>query len=261
MHQAAINNRELDSKSADFHGSNNLSFFGIFFLLTVLGLIAFSTWMLIIQIQESSCMLLSTIVITGERHFTNDDDIREKILLSGPLSSFMKQNVAVIQQQIKNLPWIKKVSVRKQWPNILKIHLAEYTPIARWNDLCLIDSAGKIFNLPLERTVFQKIPLLYGPEGTENHVLEGYHFMSQELIKNKIKVKMVSMNTRQSWKLCLEDDMYLELGRDDLFERLIRFEKIYPVLQKKAHETDQRISYIDLRYDNGGAVGMASSVN
>lgn len=79
----------------------------------------------------------------------------------------MTQNVDVIQQQIERLPWIKQASVRKQWPNELKIHLVEYVPVARWNDLRLVDAEGKSFSVPAERTVQQKMPLLYGPEGSE----------------------------------------------------------------------------------------------
>ncbi|MCX2960017.1 MAG: FtsQ-type POTRA domain-containing protein, partial [Serratia symbiotica] len=70
----------------------------------------------------------------------------------------------VFQQQIERLPWIKQVSVRKEWPDELKIHLVEYVPIARWNDFYLIDNEGKIFSVPLTRLGNRAPMLLYGPE-------------------------------------------------------------------------------------------------
>ena len=79
----------------------------------------------------------------------------------------MTQDVDVIQQQIERLPWIKQASVRKQWPDELKIHLVEYVPVARWNDLHMVDAEGKAFSVPAERAGKQKLPLLYGPEGSE----------------------------------------------------------------------------------------------
>ena len=84
--------------------------------------------------DDASRLPLSKLVVTGQTRYTTHDDIRQAILSLGPPGTFMSQNVDVIQQQIERLPWIKQVSVRKQWPDELKIHLVEYVPVARWND-------------------------------------------------------------------------------------------------------------------------------
>ncbi|STM57713.1 cell division protein FtsQ [Escherichia coli] len=86
----------------------------------------------------------------------------------------MTQDVNIIQTQIEQrLPWIKQVSVRKQWPDELKIHLVEYVPIARWNDQHMVDAEGNTFSVPPDRTSKQVLPMLYGPEGSANEVLQG----------------------------------------------------------------------------------------
>ncbi len=85
----------------------------------------------------------------------------------------MTQDVNIIQSQIERLPWIKQASVRKQWPDELKIHLVEYVPIARWNDQHMVDVEGNSFSVPADRTNKQNLPMLYGPEGSENEVLQG----------------------------------------------------------------------------------------
>ncbi|MFP3589891.1 cell division protein FtsQ, partial [Paraburkholderia sp. SIMBA_055] len=38
---------------------------------------------------------------------------------------------------------------------------------------------------------------------------------------------------------------------------LARFVELYPVLQQQAQTDGKRISYVDLRYDSGAAVGWA----
>ena len=38
-------------------------------------------------------------------------------------------------------------------------------------------------------------------------------------------------------------------------KRLARFVELYPVLQQQAQTAGKRISYVDLRYDSGAAVG------
>jgi len=196
-------------------------------------------------------------VVTGKRDYTTNDDIRQAILALGAPGTFMTQDVDVIQQQIERLPWIKQVSVRKQWPDELKIHLVEYVPVARWNDLHRVDADGTSFSEPAEWVGKQTLPLLYGPEGSEKEVLEGYRAMSSILAASKYTLKMVAMSARHSWQLALDNNARLELGRDDRTGRLQRFIEFYPLLQQQAQAESKRVSYVDLRYESGASVGWA----
>ncbi len=169
----------------------------------------------------------------------------------------MTQDVNIIQSQIERLPWIKQASVRKQWPDELKIHLVEYVPIARWNDQHMVDAEGNTFSVPPDRTSKQVLPMLYGPEGSANEVLQGYREMGQMLAKDRFTLKEAAMTARRSWQLTLNNDIKLNLGRGDTMKRLARFVELYPVLQQQAQTDGKRISYVDLRYDSGAAVGWA----
>jgi cell division protein FtsQ len=167
----------------------------------------------------------------------------------------MTQDVNIIQSQIERLPWIKQASVRKQWPDELKIHLVEFVPIARWNDQHMMDTDGNSFSVPADRTSKQVLPMLYGPEGSESEVLQGFRDMGQVLAKDKFTLKEAAMTARRSWQLTLNNDIKLNLGRGDTMKRLARFVELYPVLQQQAQVDGKEISYVDLRYDSGAAVG------
>ena len=193
----------------------------------------------------------------GKTHYTTNDDIRQAILSLGAPGTFMSQDVNVIQQQIERLPWIKQVSVRKQWPDELKIHLVEYVPVARWNDLHMVDAEGKSFSVPANHIGKETLPLLYGPEGNEQDVLDGYRQMSAVLAASKFSVKAASMTARHSRQLVTGDDVRIELGRSDNMKRLKRFIELWPVIQQQATADNKRVSYVDLRYDSGAAVGWA----
>ncbi|MGC6388278.1 cell division protein FtsQ [Ewingella sp. S1.OA.A_B6] len=255
MSQAALNARERETAENTGRRSNGSQLAGVIFLLMVLGTILWSVWAVIGWMQDANRLPLSQLVVTGERHYTTNDDIRQAILALGSPGTFMTQDVNVIQQQIERLPWIKQVSVRKQWPNELKIHLVEYVPVAHWNDLHMVDADGKSFSIPAERVVKQKMPLLYGPEGSEQDVLQGFQTMSQTLSVAKFTLKAVTMSARHSWQVTLDSDIRLELGRDDRMGRLQRFIDLYPKLQQQAETDKTRISYVDLRYDTGASVG------
>lgn len=110
-----------------------------------------------------------------------------------------------------------------------------------------------------DRTSKQNLPMLYGPEGSENEVLQGYRDMGQVLAKDKFTLKVAAMTARRSWQLTLNNDIKLNLGRGDTSaKRLQRFMELYPVLQQQAQTDGKRISYVDLRYDSGAAVGLGT---
>ncbi len=258
MSQAALNvrNRETQEK-ADAGRSNGSRLAGIIFLLLVACIMLFSGLVVVKWMNDASRLPLSKLVVTGKTHYTTNDDIRQAILSLGSPGTFMSQDVNVIQQQIERLPWIQQVSVRKQWPDELKIHLVEYVPVARWNDLHMVDESGKAFSVPAHYIGKEVLPMLYGPEGSEQDVLAGYREMSQVLSGNKFTLKAASMTARHSWQLVTGDDIRLELGRNENMKRLKRFIELYPVLQQQATADSKRINYVDLRYDSGAAVGWA----
>ncbi|MEA1063591.1 cell division protein FtsQ [Erwinia sp. HR93] len=256
MSQAALNTRPREDDQTP-HRSNGSRVAGMLFLLMVLLTVFVGGLMIVNWMEDAQRLPLSRLVLTGERHYTRNDDVRQAVLSLGAPGTFMTQDVNVIQQQIERLPWIKQASVRKQWPDELKIHLVEYVPLARWNDQHMVDVDGNAFSVPAERTSRQVLPMLYGPEGSEKEVLQGYQTMSAVLAKARFTLKEAAMTARRSWALTLNNDIKLNLGRSDTMKRLNRFVELYPVLQRQAQSDGKSISYVDLRYDSGAAVGWA----
>lgn len=260
MSQAALNTRNRDAEAVKTSRRNNgTRLAGILFLLTVLCTVLVSGWVVLGWMDDAQRLPLSKLVVTGERHYTRNDDIRQSILALGAPGTFMTQDVNIIQSQIERLPWIKQASVRKQWPDELKIHLVEFVPIARWNDQHMVDIDGSAFSVPAERTSKQVLPMLYGPEGSESEVLQGYRDMGQMLAKDRFTLKEAAMTARRSWQITLSNDIKLNLGRGDTMKRLARFVELYPVLQQQAQADGKEISYVDLRYDSGAAVGWKAA--
>ncbi|NIF23128.1 MULTISPECIES: cell division protein FtsQ [Pantoea] len=257
MSQAALNvrnNREPQERASSGR-SNGARLFGMVFLLLVLGVMAAGGVVVVKWMNDASRLPLSKLVVTGETHYTTNDDIRQAILSLGPPGTFMSQDVNVLLQQIERLPWIKQVSVRKQWPDELKINLVEYVAVARWNDQKMVDADGTSFGIPASQMGKGNLPMLYGPEGSESEVLAGYHQMSDVLKAGKYSLKAASMTARRSWQLITSDDVRIELGRTDVMKRLNRFIVLYPDLLQEGQNEHKHVSYVDLRYDSGAAVG------
>ncbi|WP_145031537.1 cell division protein FtsQ [Pantoea ananatis] len=261
MSQAAMNVRNREAQERARTGrSNGARLFGIVFLLMVMGVMIAGGLVVLKWMNDASRLPLSKLVVTGQLHYTTHDDIRQAILSLGSPGTFMSQDVNVIQQQIERLPWIKQVSVRKQWPDELKIHLVEFTPLARWNDSHMVDSDGVSFSVPANHMGKETLPMLYGPEGSEKEVLAGYHSMDDVLKARKFTLKVASMTARRSWQLVTSDDVRIELGRTDTMKRLNRFIELYPVLLQQGQNEHKRINSVDLRYDSGASVGWTPIV-
>lgn len=198
MSQAALNTRNSEEEVSS-RRNNGTRLAGILFLLTVLTTVLVSGWVVLGWMEDAQRLPLSKLVLTGERHYTRNDDIRQSIPALGEPGTFYDPDVNIIQTQIEQrLPWIKQVSVRKQWPDELKIHLVEYVPIARWNDQHMVDAEGNTFSVPPDRTSKQVLPMLYGPEGSANEVLQGYREMGQMLAKDRFTLKEAAMTARRS---------------------------------------------------------------
>ncbi|MDT9587492.1 MAG: cell division protein FtsQ/DivIB [Candidatus Arsenophonus melophagi] len=235
--------------------SNSSYLVGKIFFLIVLNSIMLSGWMLLNWIKDANRLPISKLVITGDRHYTHDDNIREAIILAlGMPSTFMAIDVNAIYNQIKTLPWIRQVTVRKQWPDKLKIHLVEFQPYAKWNDTLFLDIEGSVFSLPESLNMQSNFLMLYGPEGSQHEVLDMYHVMQQQLTPHNFNfsIKLVSMTVGRAWQLVLTNDIRLNIGKQDIQERINRFIALYPLLQQV---TDKHIEYIDLRYSSAAAVG------
>ena len=229
---------------------------GLLFFLIVIASIGWcllyvSDWM-----KSAENMPLAKIVISGERHYTSDDDIRSVILSQESQKTFVTQDVTALQGLLREeLSWLKSVTVRKQWPDELIIQVAEYSPFAQWNDDYFIDQQGEIFSLPQEKVKeTMRYPLLYGPDNMVKRVLESYSQMNQLLAPLNLRLALISFNSRYSWTIILDNGIKLELGQDDRVLRLKRFIQLYPLLVEQT-ATDQRIDYVDMRYKSGVAVG------
>ncbi|MEI9533354.1 cell division protein FtsQ [Moellerella wisconsensis] len=259
MSQAALNvrhRREQDEgPDNDNSGQSNGAYLaGLIFFLMVLGTIIWSGWMVMNWMKDADRLPMSKLVLTGERHYTSNDDVRKAILSLGQLGTFMTVDVNAIQNQIRLMPWIRQVTVRKQWPDELKIHLVEYVPYARWNDQNMVDDQGRVFSLPADLNAKGHYPMLYGPQGSQTEVLNEYARIKAILAKNNLQLKSISMTARNAWQLILDNDVRIELGKQDILGRLNRFLELYPLLLQT---TDKRVDYVDLRYTSGAAVGWA----
>lgn len=167
--------------------------------------------------------------------------------------NFLTVDIDKLRQSLEKLPWVRNVSIRREFPNSLAVMFEEHQPLARWNEAALVNQQGEVF--VAETT--QPLPRFIGYEGTSLEVMQQYAKFSGQLAKLDLKVMQLALSPRHAWQLHLSNDMVVELGREAMGSRLARFVAVYPyslVPQddlSAAHEFGQ---VVDMRYRDGFAV-------
>jgi len=161
--------------------------------------------------------------------------------------NFFTVDLAQAREAFEKLPWVRKVNVRRQWPDRLEVAVEEHQPLARWGSTALVNAHGEVFEAAISST----LPVFVGPEGTAAEVVAGYAEFDRLLAPIGRKVMLITLSPRRAWQLRLDDGMVLQLGRENLEARLAGFVSAY---QRTVARLPQPPSHVDLRYSNGFAV-------
>lgn len=155
------------------------------------------------------------------------------------------------RQAFERLPWVRRVEVRRHFPWQLDVTLEEHVALARWNGTSLVDVQGEVFSGQSDGV----LPEFVGPDGAEGEVVRLFARFSETLEPAGMKIGKVVLTGRHAWQLQLKGGMVLDLGREQMEERVARFAAAYPQYKVSAKAPGK---YIDLRYRNGFAVKMAA---
>lgn len=225
---------------------------GLAFFFLVLISIGYVGNQLYQRLMDAQKMPLSSLTISGVRPYSKNVDVQQALTSISDNESFFSLNVDQVKELVEKSPWIAKVSVRRQWPNGLQIHIIDQQPMAYWNDDKLVNSRGEVFNAPQQRIKMQ-LPHFYGNENTAKMVLKGYNALDTLLKSEGFSLNSISLSSRQSWQITLSNGLTLILGRVNTVMRNARVERFIKVY-KYVMEKQRAINYVDLRYDTGFAV-------
>jgi len=167
---------------------------------------------------------------------------------------FFDFDVTEAKSQLEQHPWVLQAAVKRIWPDTLSLHLTEQVAIARWGDEQLLNQYGDLFQ-PGRLEDSLSLPLLTGPEGSQESVMRQYQKLNQILFPAGLRLSGLTLSKRGSWEYSLNDGMQIAAGRDDVFEKTQRFIDFFNSLPEE--QTSQFVS-IDLRYGNGIAIKESS---
>lgn len=191
------------------------------------------------------------ISVTGELEHTQAQAVQDMVQ-PGLAGGFLNADLQQIRQQLEGLPWIYEATVRRKWPNALEIHVVEELPIARWGQDGFLNHEGGIFRSEKSGD-WDSLPLLLGPEGSAQSLMEKYQRLVEILTPLNLAVRQLAVDERGQVEAVLEGGMQLSLGSEEFLGRMQRFVDVYRS-ELAARRTE--VLRVDLRYENGIAVAF-----
>lgn len=220
--------------------------------IALLYLLQYSYFSLKNWLTDYKSVPLSALVLTGNSTHIPFEKVRDVLIKQEDRLNFFTVEISQIQKELEEMPWVYSVSIRKRWPNTLKIHIVEQSIVAIWNDNTLLNRFGEIVKATPSPEEEQFVAL-YGTDEQANDVLNTYMKLYQLLKVSKFSIASLTSDQRLSTSLTLKNGMLLRLGKEQKLDRIQRFLTVYPLLEKKYDVS--KINYIDLRYDTGLAIG------
>ncbi|ABR88487.1 FtsQ cell division protein [Janthinobacterium sp. Marseille] len=171
--------------------------------------------------------------------------------------NFFTANLDTVRQTFESVPWVRKATVRRDWPNQLTVTLEEHTPLGTWGeDGRLLSTKGDVFTANLAEAEEDANLLAFnGPVGSEKEVVARLNDLNEWFAPLNLSAEALSLSGRYAWTLKLSNGVTVELGREKsnttLKERVDRLVGIYPQLLARLQD---RIESIDMRYPNGLAL-------
>jgi len=193
---------------------------------------------------------VSSVALGGEMKHIDHEKLQG--LLSALVSQrFFELNIDLLSENIRQIPWVSDVHIRKQWPDQIKVVVSERIPVARWGSNALIDNTGVTFSTDGDRSEFLVLPLLSGPEQLKEKLIEKHKKVVSVFETLNIVVEKMDLSNTESWSLTIKDGPTVIIGKNNFDTRLVRFSVLWKTISA---EQLKKIATMDFRYSNGVAV-------
>ncbi|QNA88041.1 FtsQ-type POTRA domain-containing protein [Massilia sp. Dwa41.01b] len=195
-----------------------------------------------------------------ELKHVNELTVRNSVL--GKLrGNFFTTDLDQVRTTFEAVPWVRRATVRREWPNQLIVEVEEHVALGTWGEGRLLSVKGDVFTANLaEADDDHELPAFAGPVGSEKEVLARFSELRSWFAPVQLVPQALSLSSRYAWTVKLDNGMSVELGReqdkDTVKARVLRLVGVYPQLVARLQEG--RIDTIDTRYANGLALSSAA---
>ena len=164
-------------------------------------------------------------------------EYKNKSLINFPLEEY--------QLKIKKLDWIKRVSIKRKFPDAIQISIIENLPYAIFIDginKYLIDDDGEKISFKPDNSKYSELLKVTGSDGNLNFsdLIREININYPKILDMVIEVEFIE---KRRWNLILKQNIKIKLPEKDSFIQLVKLKQ----LQQDQKLFNSNIIEIDLR--------------
>jgi cell division protein FtsQ len=198
--------------------------------------------------QADQILPIRSIQLQG--NFDNLDQRQVEATLQNYIGQgFFSLDIHGLQQSLQAQSWTESVSVRRVWPDQLRVTIRERKPVARWDDKHLLSESAQVYAADAAR--FAHLPLVHASNHEPAWVLRQFYRLQNRFDVVDERLVLLQVDSRGALDIELINGLQVKLGRDEIERKIERLVAIY---QQQILPRREQIERIDLRYSNGFAV-------
>lgn len=194
-----------------------------------------------VQLQVNAGLQVKKIKIKGRRHLSQSEVMHTLNIKPGaPLTSFDMQKAF---QSLSHHPWVKHLSLHREWPHTIEVVLEERTPVALWQHrkrVALIDSDGTIITDHIQPFMAYPLILGYGAPRHANKLIQSL----EKTPTLKDEIKSAQWVGERRWDLHLKNGVTIKLpesGYPQALKTLMTLENRQGLLKRAKKVVDLRL--------------------
>jgi cell division protein FtsQ len=208
-------------------------------------------WGALAWLVRQPAFAISDVVVTTPLERASGAHL-ESVVREELRGTFFTMDLERARSALAQVPWVRAIALRRQWPHRLEIAVEEQAPLARWNDAGLVNTMGEVFVADWNG----ELPQFNGPDGQSAAVTARYRDWTAALAPIAFTIRALTLSARGGWQIGAAGKtgpMTLELGRDDPGGRLARFIGAHDLTTGALARAGRPVEQVDLRYRNGFA--------
>ncbi|MFN3480876.1 MAG: cell division protein FtsQ/DivIB [Thermodesulfovibrionales bacterium] len=204
------------------------------------------------------------VVFIGNKHISENElkTISGITSNEGSFNDMINISAKSIKTNLMKSPWITNVSIRRDFPDTLKIRVFETKPFAileMKGKPFLIDEGGRLLE-ELKGGAIPFLPvILSDPFKNKDSFTEAINLAKvlrdKDIAKERNRVEIIANRDRESMSVLI-DGVLIKVGYGNYDEKIERLFELEDEIRKKA----QAVEYIDLRFSDNVIVKPVKEV-
>lgn len=188
------------------------------------------------------------VIIEGDlKHATSE---QLKYVANNKLhGTFFTINIEELKNRFSEIPWVKNVVLRREFPSTIFVAIEEYQAVARFNNNQMITNDGKVFNADSS----DAFPDIIANVNDAELALNSYYQIESIFARHNSKISKLLMNDTRLIEVKTESGVQITFCNIDLNSKLMQLDKYW----NNIYQINPNLKTMNFCYKNAVAINSA----